>query len=110
MKVAVFSTQSYDQTYLDAANHGAHEFHYFTPPLDHETWTIAKGYPCVCVFVNDKLTGAVLRNLHAEGLRLVALRCAGFNNVDLETAKELGIKVVRVPAYSPHAVAEHAVA
>ncbi|MEO0583025.1 MAG: 2-hydroxyacid dehydrogenase [Bacteroidota bacterium] len=110
MKVAVFSTQSYDRVYLDAANQGQHEFHYFEPHLNEETWAIAKGYEGICVFVNDRVTGDVIEKLHAEGLRIIALRCAGFNNVDLSKAKELGIPVVRVPAYSPHAVAEHAVA
>ncbi|MEL6625005.1 MAG: 2-hydroxyacid dehydrogenase [Bacteroidota bacterium] len=110
MKVAVFSTQSYDRVYLDAANQGQHEFHYFEPHLSEETWAIAKGYEGICVFVNDRVTADVIEKLHAEGLRIIALRCAGFNNVDLSKAKELGIPVVRVPAYSPHAVAEHAVA
>lgn len=110
MKVAVFSTQSYDRIYLDAANQGQHEFHYFEPHLSPETWSIAKGYEGICVFVNDKVTADVIEHLHAHGLKLIALRCAGFNNVDLTRAKELEITVVRVPAYSPYAVAEHAVA
>lgn len=78
------------------------------PRLTPETVILATGFPAVCVFINDKLNAAVLRELAANGIRLIALRCAGYNNVDLEVAKELNLKVVRVPAYSPYAVAEHA--
>lgn len=111
MQVAVFSYHSYDKTYLDRANNdGRHELQYFRPSLSQETVKLAEGYPCVCVFVNDKLDAPTLEHLAANGLRLIALRCAGFNNVDLEAANRLGLRVVRVPAYSPHAVAEHALA
>ena len=111
MRIAVFSTQSYDRTYLDQANpDGRHELVYLQPGLRPETMALAEGYPGVCVFVNDVLNAEVLTHLAGHGLRLIALRCAGFNNVDLETAASLGIRVVRVPAYSPHAVAEHALA
>ena len=68
------------------------------------------GFPAVCVFVNDTLDAAVLTALAAQGTRLIVLRCAGFNNVDIRAASELGLHVVRVPAYSPHSVAEHSVA
>lgn len=107
MRVAVFSTKAYDRQSLDAANvHVGHQLQYFEPRLDQSTVTLAAGFPAVCVFVNDCLDAGVLQHLSTAGTRIVALRCAGFNNIDLEAAQRLGIAVVRVPAYSPHAVAE----
>jgi D-lactate dehydrogenase len=110
MRVAVFSTKPYDRQFLEAANvaHG-HELRFFEPRLTTETVRLAEGFAGVCIFVNDQLDRAALEMLAAGGTRLVALRCAGFNNVDLRAAGELGIEVVRVPAYSPHAVAEFTV-
>jgi D-lactate dehydrogenase len=113
MRVAVFSTKSYDHHFLDRANREGgygHELTFFEPRLLRSTASLAAGYDGVCAFVNDQLDGAVLRTLHEHGTTLIALRSAGFNHVDLETADELGLTVVRVPAYSPHAVAEHALA
>lgn len=111
MKVAVFSTKSYDKEYLDKANAAnLHELNYFESSLKLKTIKLAEGYDAVCVFVNDALTKDVIEALAAQQLRAIVLRCAGFNNVDIETACQLGIKVLRVPAYSPNAVAEHAVA
>src|SRR5262245_36602635 len=111
MKVAVFSTKPHDRKFLEGANQGhRHELVFLEPRLSEETAPLAAGFPAVCVFVNDCLDANVLGTLASEGTRLVALRCAGFNNVDLARAEQLGITVVRVPAYSPHAVAEHAVA
>ncbi len=111
MKIAVFSTKPYDRSYLDAANEKiGHELVYFEAKLDEHTVPLAQGFPCVCVFVNDAVDAHVLLALQAGGTRLVALRSAGFNHVDLKAAQQLGISVVRVPAYSPHAVAEHTVA
>ncbi len=111
MKLCVFSTKPYDRTYLDAANRaGSHELVYLEAPLRPETAVLARGAQGVCAFVNDTLDRTVLEQLAADEIRLVALRCAGFNNVDLEAAQELGITVARVPAYSPHAVAEHTLA
>lgn len=110
MKVAVFSTKPYDKQFLSSANRGEHDLHFFEPHLDVETVSLASGFEAVCVFVNDTVDAPVLERLREFGVRLVALRCAGFNNVDLVTAERLGIGVVRVPAYSPHATAEHAVA
>jgi D-lactate dehydrogenase len=111
MKVAVFSTKSYDRMFLEAANAGyGHELIFFEPHLNRETSILAAGFPAVCAFVNDQLDATVLTALARQGTRLIALRCAGFNNVDLAAARDLGLKVVRVPAYSPHAVAEHTVA
>ena len=107
MRVAIFGTKSYDRQFMDAANTGfGHQLTYHQPRLDADTVALAAGYPAVCVFVNDVLDAAVLGTLHAGGTRLVALRCAGTNAVDLHAAEKLGIAVVRVPAYSPHAVSE----
>ena len=110
MRIAVFSTKPYDRRFLDSVAPGrGHELHYLEPRLTAETAPLAAGFPAVCVFVNDQLDRATLATLAAGGTRLVALRCAGFNNVDLAAAAELDVAVVRVPAYSPDAVAEFAV-
>jgi D-lactate dehydrogenase len=110
MNVVVFSTKSYDRKYLDDANgESLHRLNYLDPRLTLETVDLATGFDCVCVFVNDQLNGDVLESLAKHGVKVVALRCAGFNNVDLVRAKSLCIKVVRVPAYSPYSVAEHTV-
>jgi D-lactate dehydrogenase len=110
MKIAFFSAKSYDKTFFDEANkHFNYHIVYLEASLAKETYALAKGCEAVCVFVNDKLDAEVLTGLHQLGIKIVALRCAGFNNVDLAAAAQLGMKVVRVPAYSPHSVAEHAV-
>ncbi|WP_026871467.1 2-hydroxyacid dehydrogenase [Inquilinus limosus] len=110
MRVAVFGTKSYDRQSFEAANaRFGHALTFLEPRLDADTAPLAHGFPAVCVFVNDLLDAAVLEALRAGGTRVVALRCAGFNNVDLAAADRLGIAVVRVPAYSPHAVAEFAI-
>jgi len=113
MKIAMFSTKSYDQTYFERANleggHG-HDVSFLEPRLVPGTAALAAGHEAVCAFVNDRLDAEVLTILDDQGVRLIALRSAGFNHVDLETADALGLTVVRVPAYSPHAVAEHALA
>ena len=109
MKIAFFSTKSYDKTYFDRYV-SKNEIIYFDAQLNEQTVNLAMGCQAVCVFVNDKLNTSVITSLKALGIQLIALRCAGFNNVKLSVAKELGIMVVRVPAYSPHAVAEHALA
>lgn len=111
MKIAFFSSKSYDQQSFAHANAGhAHEMTFHEVPLSTNTVALAEGYGAVCVFVNDVLNRAVLEALQAGGTKLIVLRCAGFNNVDLVAAEELGMQVARVPAYSPHAVAEHALA
>jgi len=111
MKIAVFSTKSYDRRFFDAANSGGgHRLIYFEERLSVKTTLLARGFRAVCVFVNDSLDRNVLAMLSKHGTDVVALRCAGFNNVDLEAAKEFGIEVVRVPAYSPKAVSEHTLA
>jgi D-lactate dehydrogenase len=108
LKVAVFSTKKYDQESLTNANvtHG-HELHFFEARLCPETAPLAIGMDAVCVFVNDNLSKSVLEGLAEAGVRYVALRCAGFNNVNLRAATHFGMQVVRVPAYSPFSVAEH---
>ncbi len=111
MKVAVFSTKGYDREFLQRANQQyRHELFFFEPHLTLETCSLGFGFPAVCVFVHDQLNGKVLPLLFEHGTRLIALRCAGFNNVDLISTQELGLKVVRVPAYSPQGVAEHTLA
>lgn len=110
MKVGVFSTKSHDRAFLAGANKDhAHEFVFFAARLTPETVSLAKGFRAICIFVNDLLNASMLDTIAQHGIRLVALRCAGFNNVDLAAAKRLGVTVVRVPAYSPHSVAEHTV-
>ncbi|MGC9526301.1 MAG: 2-hydroxyacid dehydrogenase [Limnospira sp.] len=112
MKVAVFGSQIYDRRFFDEANsrrETPHELVYFEARLRSRTAPLASGFPAVCIFVNDEADAETLKILAQNGTKLIALRCAGFNNVDLQTAAELGMKVVRVPAYSPYAVAEHTV-
>ena len=110
MKVAVYSTKNYDRKYLELVNeHYGYELEFFDFLLTPQTAKTAIGADAVCIFVNDEGSREVLQELAALGVKTLALRCAGFNNVDLGAAKSLGISVVRVPAYSPEAVAEHAV-
>lgn len=110
MKLAVFSAKPYDRQFLDDANRGLHETQYFEFRLDSKTAKLVDGFEAVCPFVNDKLDRETLEILKARDVRLIALRCAGYNNVDLAAARSLGIAVARVPAYSPTAVAEHTMA
>lgn len=111
MNITVYSTRPYDRDALSAAAGGtAHTWQFLDVRLDASTVTTAAGADAVCVFVNDQLPRAVLQALHSQGVRLVLLRCAGFNQVDLAAAAELGIAVGRVPEYSPYAVAEHTLA
>ena len=111
MRVAVFSTHAFDRRFFDAANATrGHALHYLEPRLSAATVALAGGFPAVCAFVNDRLDAEVLTTLWGGGTRLIALRSAGFNHVDVPRARDLGFAVARVPAYSPHAVAEHAIA
>lgn len=111
MKVIVYSSKPYDQDFLTSRNQSyQHELLFVEQGLSLETVHLAQGYSAVCAFVNDQLDRQVLSQLSQYQVRLVALRCAGFDNVDLEVAKALDIQVVRVGAYSPNAVAEHALA
>ena len=111
MKIAMFSTRSYDINHFDPLLSAANiEFEYFDTQLNLHTVQLAQGFDAVCAFVNDDLSKPVLDKLAELGVKIVAMRCAGFNNVDIYAAKELNITVVRVPAYSPEAVAEHSIA
>lgn len=111
MLVTVFSTKPYDRHFLEAANNASgHRLSYLEARLSVETVSLAQGAGAVCAFVNDEVNAEVLGRLASMGVKLVALRAAGFNNVDLEAARREGITVARVPAYSPHAVAEHTIA
>jgi D-lactate dehydrogenase len=111
MRTLIFSSQTYDRESFLAARLPDNLHLQFQPArLTPETVALAEGHEVVCAFINDDLSAAVLEQLAAGGTRLIALRSAGYNHVDLPTAQKLGISVVRVPAYSPHAVAEHAVA
>jgi D-lactate dehydrogenase len=110
MRTAVFSTKNYDRQFLQpAAQKAGHELIFFEPRLTAETAVLARGFAAICSFVNDALGAAVLERVAEGGTKFLALRCAGFNQVELEACKRLGLRVARVPAYSPYAVAEHAV-
>lgn len=113
MDVSIFSAHAYDRTFLEAANQdvkAGHVLHFHETHLTADSAPLAKRSQAVCTFVNDKLGQAELNALARCGIRLVALRCAGFNQVDLEAAAALNIQICRVPAYSPDAIAEHAAA
>lgn len=111
MKVLFFSSKPYDEQFFTRANQEyGFELKFLEVHLQPNTSVLAKGYKVVCVFVNDTVDAEVLQELANQGVQLIALRCAGFNNVDLKTAEALEIKVVRVPAYSPYSVAEHTLA
>jgi D-lactate dehydrogenase len=111
LRIAVFSARSYDRRFLDEANERyGHELTYFDARLEEVTAPLAEGFDAVCPFVNDRVDAATVAQLAAGGTRLLTLRSAGFNHVDLEAAEAHGLTVVRVPAYSPYAVAEHTVA
>ena len=110
MQVVVFNTKPHDRQFLAAANRGRHTLIYQEARLVPETVSLAAGADAVCLFVHDHANAEVLSGLARLGVKHVALRCAGFNNVDVAAAAKRGISVARVPAYSPHGVAEHAVA
>ncbi len=111
MKIAFFDTKSYDKTYFEKYTEKYDQtIKFLEPKLTPETAELARGYEAVCAFVNANVTGDVLSALKNCGVKLLLMRCAGYNNVDLKAAKENGITVLRVPNYSPEAVAEHAMA
>lgn len=111
MKLIFFSTQSYDKTFFEEHNERfGFTIDFFEVSLTEKSVNLIQHAEAICVFVNDRVTQPVIELLAAKGVKIIALRCAGFNNVDLEAAAHHNIRVVRVPAYSPHAVAEHAVA
>ena len=108
MKVLVYNTKPYDREFLEAVgSRFPHELTFLETRLTLATARLARGFDAVCVFVNDQLDSQVVRKFWSDGITLIALRCAGYNNVDLKAAEANNIKVVRVPAYSPYAVAEH---
>ncbi len=109
MKIVFFSAQPYDKVFFTKFNTHKAELLFLETMLNDQTVNLAEGAQAICVFVNDKVTAAVMAKLAGLKINILALRCAGFNNVDLEAAKLNGIRVCRVPAYSPEAVAEHAV-
>jgi len=110
MRVAVFSTKNYDRQFLQpAAAAAGHELLFLEPRLTLETTPLAAAFPAICCFVNDRLDAEVLARVAEGGTKFIALRCAGFNHVDLAACRNVGLRVARVPAYSPYAVAEHAV-
>ena len=109
MKIAFFSTQAYDRLFFNRYN-ATQDIVFYEAPLDEQTVNLVDGCQGVCVFVNDKISSVIIDKLAGRGVKIIALRCAGYNNIDLPAASEKNIQVVRVPAYSPHAVAEHAVA
>lgn len=111
MKIALFSSKSYDSDYFsNVGTRFSHDVTHFETRLRKRTAHLASGFDAVCVFVNDMVDRETISILKELGIRAIALRCAGFNNVDLAAAGEAGIRVVRVPAYSPESVAEHALA
>ena len=109
-KVTLFDAKSYDIDAFDRHNNGRHALHYVETSLNQDTVRIAEGSKVVCIFVNDTCTVRVVQALASLGVELIALRCAGFNNVDLKACQAYNLSVVRVPAYSPFAVAEHTIA
>jgi len=110
MKTAIYSTHKFEQAYLMNASNGKHEFILLEESLSENTVNLAQDCQAICIFVGDKANAKVLNKLQDIGIKYIALRSAGYNHVDVAEAKKLGIKLARVPEYSPYAVAEHAVA
>ncbi len=110
MKIAFYDAKAYDINSFNGVNEGYnYKIKYFESKLNEDTAPLCKGYDVVCAFVNDDINSKVINLLHNQGVKMIAMRCAGYNNIDFEAAYEK-IHVVRVPAYSPYAVAEHALA
>ena len=109
-KITFFSTQPYDKVFFNKYNEFGFELDFYETQLNKQTVILIENASIVCVFVNDIVNEAVIKQLAEKNVKIIALRCAGFNNVDLEAAKKYNLKVCRVPAYSPQAVAEHAMA
>jgi D-lactate dehydrogenase len=106
MKIAVFSTCKYDQEFLEEYNTG-HELVFFEAQLSMKNASLTQGFDAVCLFVNDLANQQIMERLEENGVKVILLRCAGFNNIDLDAAGDAGIKILRVPSYSPEAVAEY---
>ena len=109
-KVAVFSSKPYDQKSFNAAVPEHIELTYFETRLTQQSVNLAKGFDAICAFVNDELNAEILNQLNNMSIKGIALRCAGFNNVDMASYQSMPIRAARVPAYSPEAVAEHTIA
>ncbi len=110
MKTLVYSVHGFDRSFIEKAANGNHELHFTESPLNENTSDLAKGFEAVALFTSDNASEKVMAQLHDSGVRFIALRSVGYDHVDLGKAKALGIKVANVPAYSPYAIAEHAVA
>ena len=112
MKVLFYSTRSYDKISFreKQVRYPSLDITFIESPLNEKTVELAKGYDGICIFVNDNANAEVVKKLAGLGVKYIALRCAGYNNVDYKTANELGLQVTRVPGYSPESVAEHAAA
>jgi D-lactate dehydrogenase len=110
LKVAFFDTKPYTKSPFTSLNKERYALYFFEARLNLETASLTSGFQVVCAFVNDDLSARVLEQLKRNGVEMIAMRCAGYNNVDIEAAHRLGISIIRVPAYSPNAVAEHAIA
>jgi D-lactate dehydrogenase len=111
MKIAFYSAKTYEKSFFDKSNKDFNfEIQYIDSPLKKETTFFSKDHDAVCIFVNDLAKASVIKDLKNNGIRTILLRCAGFNNVDIPAAEDSGIKVLRVPAYSPYSVAEHTIA
>ena len=108
--ILFYDTKDYEKPWFEKYNAGRYAFDYIESKLDYKTAMLAEGYDAVCIFVNDTADAAAVRALKGAGVKLVLLRCSGFNNVDMGEAERQGIAVKRVPAYSPYSVAEHAMA
>lgn len=110
MKIAIYDTHKFEIPFLEKENEKlGHELQFIEGRLTKDTLALSQGAECLCCFVNDKVDAEVIKGAFENGIRLIALRSAGFNHVDVSFAKSLGMKVVHVPEYSPYAVAEHAV-
>ena len=110
MRVVIFSAHKFEKEFLQNASGGKHDLIFVEVPLNKHTVGLAQNANAVCIFVNDDASAEVLELLHQSGVKFLLLRSAGYNNVNLDKAKQVGIKIARVPAYSPYAVAEHAIA
>ena len=110
MRILFYDTKSYDEDSFtrELKNYPGVEIKFLKADLTRNTAELAHGYDAVCAFVNSEIGTQTVETLHKNGIRLILMRCAGFNNVDLETVEKLGIRILRVPGYSPEAVAEHA--
>ena len=109
-KIAFFDTKSYDRESFDRENNGRYDIRYFETRLTAAALPLTEGCDAACAFVNAEIDREVVEGLVKRGVKVLAMRCAGYNNVDFKAAYDSGLTVVRVPAYSPYAVAEHAAA